>query len=78
MANIISNSNTLEMYYRLIESLDDLSKRKLIDRLIESLEAPSNKPELKTLFGAWNDERDSDEIINQIKKYRIEKTDSLF
>ena len=30
---------------------------------------------LNNLFGAWEDSRDSDEIIKEIKKSRVEKND---
>jgi hypothetical protein len=42
--------------------------------LTESIEVKEKKHvDLKSLFGAWDDSRTSDEIISDIKKSRVEK-----
>ena len=49
----------------------------LIGKLAESME--TNKTEvvdLKTLFGAWEDKREAEEIIKFIRDSRVEKTNS--
>lgn len=76
MASITLNNKALERYYRMLKDLDDLSKKKLILKLTESLETKEDEIELRLLFGAWKDSRDSDEIINEIYAARVNKTDN--
>ncbi|MEX2592818.1 MAG: hypothetical protein WD426_08585 [Anditalea sp.] len=66
----------MEKYFGLLKGLDNLSKKKLIIKLTESLEVKEEKVDLLTLFGAWEDNKDSDEIIREIRESRIEKTEN--
>jgi hypothetical protein len=75
MGNLTLNSKTLEKYFGLLNNLDNLSKKKLIIKLTESLDIKEEKVDLKTLFGAWEDTKESEEIIEEIRKSRVEKTD---
>lgn len=77
MANLSLNSKTLEKYFGVLRGLDNLSKKKLIIKLTESLELKEEKVDLKTLFGAWEDDKNSDEIIKEIRGSRIEKIEDL-
>lgn len=77
MAYLTLNSKTLEKYFGLLKGLDDISKKKLIIKLTESLEIKEEKVDLRTLFGAWEDNKDSDEIIKEITESRIEKLDNV-
>ena len=77
MANLTLNNKTLEEYFSLLKGLDDLSKKKLIIKLTESLDKKEEKVDLRTLFGAWEDDKDSDEIIKEIIESRIEKRENL-
>lgn len=74
MANLTLNNKTLEKYFGMLRGLDNLSKKKLIIKLTESLEIKEEKVDLKSLFGAWEDNKDSDEIIKEIRESRVEKT----
>jgi len=47
----------------------------LIIKLTESLEFEREKPDLKSLFGAWEDSRESDEIIKEIRESRVNKSE---
>ena len=76
MANLTLNNKTLEKYFGLLKDLDNLSKKKLIIKLTESLDIKEEKVDLLTLFGAWEDDKDSDEIIKEIRESRIEKAES--
>jgi len=76
MANLTLNNKTLEKYYSLLKGLDNLSKKKLIIKLTESLDIKEEKVDLLTLFGAWEDDKDSDEIIKEIRESRIEKEEN--
>ncbi|MFC3414776.1 hypothetical protein [Algoriphagus hitonicola] len=77
MANLTLNNRTLEKYFGMLRGLDNLSKKKLIIKLTESLEIKEEKVDLKTLFGAWEDNKDSDEIIKEIRESRVEKAEDL-
>lgn len=77
MGTLTLNNKTLEKYFGLLKGLDNLSKKKLIIKLTESLETEVEKGDLKTIFGAWEDDKDSDEIIKEIRKSRVEKADNV-
>ncbi|SEG51667.1 hypothetical protein [Algoriphagus boritolerans] len=77
MANLTLNNKTLEKYFGMFRGLDNLSKKKLIIKLTESLEIKEEKVDLKTLFGAWEDNKDSDEIIKEIRESRVEKAEDI-
>ena len=73
MGNLSIDNRALDRYFGLLDSLDNLSKKKLIIKLTESLDFEKKATDLKTLFGAWEDSRDSDEIIREIKESRVNK-----
>jgi hypothetical protein len=77
MANLTLNNRTLEKYFGMLKGLDNLSKKKLIIKLTESLDIKEEKVDLRTLFGAWEDNKDSDEIIKEIRDSRVEKAEDL-
>jgi hypothetical protein len=77
MANLTLNNKTLEKYFGMLRGLDNLSKKKLIIKLTESLEIKEEKVDLRSLFGAWEDNKDSDEIIKKIRESRVEKEEDL-
>lgn len=77
MANLTLNNNALEKYFNLLKGLDNISKKKLIIKLAESLEVKVENVDLNTLFGAWEDDKDSDEIIKEIRESRVEKAENL-
>lgn len=73
MSLALTNS-TINKYFGFLTKLDNRSKKKIIIMLTESIETEGeNKFNLKDLFGAWEDSRNSDEIIEEIRKSRIEK-----
>jgi hypothetical protein len=74
MGSLTVNKKTLEKYFGLLDSLDNPSKKKLIIKLTESLDSKTTKADLKTLFGAWDDPKDSDEIIKEIRESRVERS----
>ena len=71
-------NKTIEKYFSFLSSLDNRSKKKLIIKLTESI-ADKNDTDLtlRDLYGAWEDSRDSDEIIKEIKDSRVEKRDNI-
>jgi hypothetical protein len=72
MGTLALSNNTIDKYFGYLRKLDNNSKKKLIINLTESIEINEDKPfDLKSIYGAWDDSRDSDEIINQIRESRI-------
>ena len=67
-------NKTIDRYFGFLTRLDNISKKKLIVKLTESIEIKEDKEfDLHSLHGAWEDSRDSDEIIKDILESRIEK-----
>lgn len=66
-------NRAIEKYFGFLIKLDNNSKKKLIIKLTESIESKEDLNfDLKSLYGAWEDNRDSDEIIDEIRNSRIE------
>lgn len=66
------SKDMLEKYFGVLSRFDSSSKKKLIEKLQNSIHATSEKSvDLGKLFGAWEDEKTSDEIIEEIKASRI-------
>ena len=74
MGHLAINNKILDKYFRFLARLDNNSKKRLIIRLTESIENESDKKnnDFNKLFGAWNDKRNEEEIINEIRNSRIE------
>lgn len=69
---------TIDKYFRFLSRLDNGTKKKLIIRLTESIEEKGkSNVSLKDLSGAWEDYRDSDEIIEEIRNSRVKKQDNI-
>ncbi|MEA3317726.1 MAG: hypothetical protein U9R54_07185 [Bacteroidota bacterium] len=74
MGHLAISSKILDKYFGFLINLDNNSKKRLIIRLTESIETEKKEnTDLNLLFGAWTDNRDSDEIIKEIRDSRIEK-----
>lgn len=74
MSLAITNK-TIDKYLGFLTRMDNSSKKKLIIKLTESIETKDNvKFNLRSLFGAWEDSKDSDEIIKEIRNSRIDNT----
>lgn len=75
MANLAITNKTLDKYFGFLRRLDNNSKKRLIIKLTESIEVKENTTfNLKSIYGAWEDNKDSDEIIKEIRDSRMEKT----
>ena len=69
-------NKTLDKYFGFLRRLDNNSKKRLIVKLRESIETePKDPSNLSGMFGAWEDSKDSDEIIEQIRNSRVNKHD---
>jgi len=61
-------NNTIDKYFGFLTKLDNVSKKKLIVKLTESIEVKDTTSfDLASLYEAWDDSRSSDEIISIIK-----------
>ncbi len=75
---LVLKNNTINKYFRFLTKFDNLTKKQLIIKLTESLEFEQKEEfELKSICGAWEDDRSSDEIIADIKKSRVEKENTI-
>lgn len=71
-------NKTIDKYFGFLSRLDNGSKKKLIIKLTESIEEKGkSNVSLKDLSGAWEDSRDSDEIIKEIRNSRVNKQDNI-
>lgn len=71
-------SRTINKYFGFLRRLDNGSKKRLIISLTESIKDKEEKMiSLRDLSGAWEDSRDSDKIIEDIRNSRTEKHDNF-
>lgn len=76
--SLVLTNNTIDKYFGFLTKLDNRSKEKLIVKLKKSMETKEEADfNLLSLYGAWEDSRSSDEIINDIRKSRVEKNDLM-
>ncbi len=68
------NENIFGEYFSFLTKLDDFTKKQLIITLTKSLNIEKKEEfDLKFLYGAWEDDRTSDEIIKDLRQSRVEK-----
>ena len=74
MGSLTISNKILDKYFGYLKHLDNKAKKNLIIKLTKSLETEPKKTfDIDSVFGAWEDERTSDEIISEIKSSRVEK-----
>ena len=72
MGSLAISDDSFDKYFGYLKSLDINSKKRLIIKLTESIETKSeNSTDIGSMFGAWDDSKDSDEIIREIRNSRI-------
>lgn len=72
--SLVLKETTIDKYFSFLTKLDNVTKKRLIVKLTESIEVNEKKYfDLSSLYGSWDDTRSSDEIINDIKNSRMEK-----
>lgn len=77
MASLSISNKMVERYFDYLRHLDSSAKKKLINKLKESIETKFDKKfEIESIFGAWEDTKTSDEIISEIKSSRVEKNNT--
>ena len=73
MGNLALSNKTLDRYFGFLRRLDNSSKKRLIIKLTESLEFSEKKSfDLSSIYGFWEDSRDSDTIIKEIRDSRVD------
>ncbi len=73
MGGLTISNKVLNKYFEYLKRFDDETKKKLIIKLSNSIGLKEKKIlNLKSIFGAWEDERSSTEIISEIRKSRVE------
>ncbi len=76
--SLVLTNKTINKFFGFLARLDNGTKKRLIIKLTESIEEKDKpKVNLRDLYGAWEDARDSDEIIKDIRNSRIDKQDDL-
>jgi len=74
MGHLTISNKILDKYFGFLINLDTNSKKRLIIRLTESIETERKEnTDLNLLFGSWADDRDSNEIIKEIRNSRVDK-----
>ena len=78
MGSLVISNKILDKYFGYLKNLDTNAKKSLIIKLTKSIETKSKKTfDINSIVGAWEDDRNSDEIINDIKSSRVEKNSNL-
>jgi len=74
MENLTISESTLNKYFGILENLDINSKKRLIIKLTKSIDSiPKPKRKIDDIFGAWQDSRTAEEIIEEIETSRYNK-----
>jgi hypothetical protein len=72
MTGIAISHCAFDKYFRFLRKLDNNSKRRLIIKLTESIEKKEDSSfDITSIYGTWDDSRDSEEIINSIRNSRV-------
>ena len=80
MMSLALKNTTIDKYFSFLKRFDNMTKKRLIAKLSESVNKETEEKssiDLLSLYGAWEDSRSSDEIINDIRNSRIEKRKSI-
>ncbi len=76
MVNLTITNKVFDRYFDYLIKFDNQTKKKLIIKLTNSLEFKQKQTfDIKSLFGAWKDDRSTQEIIDEIRNSRIEPKD---
>ncbi len=71
---LVLKENIFSEYFSFLTKLDDFTKKQLIITLTKSLNIEKKEEfDLKFLYGAWEDDRTSDEIIKDLRQSGVEK-----
>ena len=72
MGSLVLNSSALDKYFGVLKDMDIDSKKKLIIKLTESIQTKKHvNYSVDELYGAWQDSRKADDIIDYIESSRV-------
>ncbi|ARN79370.1 hypothetical protein BST97_04095 [Nonlabens spongiae] len=78
MGGLALSNKLIEKYFSYLRLLDDQSKKKLIKKLTGSMKSSaSSKKDISEFFGAWIDDRTSQQINEEIRVSRVDKQDGI-
>lgn len=70
--NLAQKNKKVNKYFRLMKNWDTESKKNLIIKLTKSINDETNfNRDFSSCFGAWDDDRSTNEIIDDIKNSRV-------
>ena len=76
MGSLVFNSSVLDKYFGILKDMDIDSKKKLIIKLIESIQTKKKVVYgIDEVYGAWQDSRMAEDIIEYIESSRVNKED---
>lgn len=68
--------NLVDSYFRFMKNWDNETKKNLIIKLTQSIDVKNNKlNDFSSCFGAWDDDRSADEIIDDLKADRVNNSE---
>lgn len=74
--SIAFKNKKVNSYFKLLKNWDTESKKDLINKLTKSInDKTGDKYDFSSCFGAWDDDRTADEIINDIRNDRVNNRD---
>ncbi|MDD4969640.1 MAG: hypothetical protein PHT07_09445 [Paludibacter sp.] len=77
MITIHLNSKSLNIFFGFLYKMDNSTKKKLIIKLTESIkDTETDKKSIAPLFGSWDDTRDTELIIKEIRDSRTSNRDN--
>jgi len=69
-------NNLVDSYFRFMKNWDNETKKNLIIKLTQSIDSKNKaKRDFSSCFGAWDDNRTADEIIDEIRADRVNNPD---
>jgi hypothetical protein len=72
--SILIEKRIVNSYFRVMKNWDNETKKDLIIKLTKSIdEKYEDKFDFSSCFGAWDDERSADDIINELRSDRANK-----
>ena len=71
------SDNALEKFLGFLTKADTDSKKRAIKKLTDSIESGSSEVNSSQLFGAWEDTREAEEIIRDIREARKDKNNII-
>ena len=70
--NVAVTNRMIDSYFRFMRNWNTDAKKDIIIKLTASIDSKTNDDhDFSSCFGAWEDERTADEIINELRADRV-------